>query len=67
MLARVQSYLLQGIDALACEVEVDTDVGGARRAGLDGILVAGNESSGSPGSDAIEPDHRIDRLTGLLA
>jgi len=46
---------------------VDTDVGGARRAGLDGILVAGNESSGSPGSDAIEPDHRIDRLTGLLA
>src|SRR5437868_5941981 len=26
MLARVQSYLLQGIDALACEVEVDTDL-----------------------------------------
>lgn len=25
MLARVQSYLLQGIDALACEVEVDLD------------------------------------------
>jgi magnesium chelatase family protein len=27
MLARVQSYLLQGIDALACECEVDTDIG----------------------------------------
>lgn len=27
MLARVQSYLLQGIDALPCEVEVDVDVG----------------------------------------
>jgi magnesium chelatase family protein len=26
MLARVQSYLLQGIDALPCEVEVDTDL-----------------------------------------
>src|ERR1043165_7906175 len=26
MLARVQSYLLQGIDALACEVEVDSDL-----------------------------------------
>ncbi|MEX2220116.1 MAG: magnesium chelatase domain-containing protein [Phycisphaerales bacterium] len=26
MLARVQSYLLQGIDALACEVEVDSDI-----------------------------------------
>lgn len=28
MLARVQSYLLQGIDALPCEVEVDFDEGG---------------------------------------
>jgi hypothetical protein len=27
MLARVQSYLLQGIDALPCEVEVDVDEG----------------------------------------
>lgn len=26
MLARVQSYLLQGIDALPCEIEVDTDL-----------------------------------------
>lgn len=26
MLARVQSYLLQGIDAVACEVEVDVDL-----------------------------------------
>ncbi len=29
MLARVQSYLLQGIDALPCEVEVDHDRGAA--------------------------------------
>jgi len=27
MLARVQSYLLQGIDALSCEIEVDVDIG----------------------------------------
>ncbi|MCC6321341.1 MAG: YifB family Mg chelatase-like AAA ATPase [Phycisphaerales bacterium] len=27
MLARVQSYVLQGIDALPCEVEVDYDIG----------------------------------------
>jgi len=27
MLARVQSYVLQGIDALPCEVEVDFDIG----------------------------------------
>jgi hypothetical protein len=27
MLARVQSYLLQGIEALPCEVEVDVDEG----------------------------------------
>ena len=26
MLARVQSYLLQGIDALPCEIEVDVDL-----------------------------------------
>src|SRR3954454_1140671 len=26
MLSRVQSYLLQGIDALPCEVEVDSDI-----------------------------------------
>ena len=31
MLARVQSYLLQGIDALACEVEVSFD----ERDGMD--------------------------------
>ena len=30
MLARVQSYLLQGIDAVACEVEVDVDLGQAK-------------------------------------
>jgi magnesium chelatase family protein len=27
MLSRVQSYLLQGIDALPCEIEVDIDIG----------------------------------------
>lgn len=30
MLARVQSYLLQGIDAVACEVEVDVDLGAVK-------------------------------------
>lgn len=45
---------------------LDTDVGGAQRAGLDGILVAGNESSGGPGTDHLRPDHRIERLSGLL-
>ncbi len=30
MLARVQSYLLQGIDAVACEVEVDVDLSAIR-------------------------------------
>lgn len=45
---------------------LDTDVGGAQRAGLDGILVAGNESSGGPGPENVRPDHRIDRLSGLL-
>lgn len=46
---------------------IDTDVGGAQAVGIDGILVAGNESSGGPGGDTVEPDHRIDTLTGLLA
>src|SRR5262245_42265091 len=31
MLARVQSYLLQGIDALPCEVEVDYEMGAAEK------------------------------------
>ena len=31
MLARVQSYLLQGIDALSCEVEVDVDIGAVKQ------------------------------------
>lgn len=36
MLARVQSYVLQGIDALPCEVEVDYDIGsGAGAMGED--------------------------------
>lgn len=46
---------------------IDTDVAGAQRVGIDGILVAGNESSGGPGSEQLLPDHRIDALTGLLA
>lgn len=46
---------------------LDTDVGGAQRAGIDGILVAGNESSGGPDSGTIRPDHRINALTDLLA
>ncbi len=33
MLARVQSYLLQGIDALPCEVEVDLDEGAVNQDG----------------------------------
>ncbi len=36
MLARVQSYLLQGIDAFACEVEVDVD-----RAGMEKVEIVG--------------------------
>src|SRR5690606_31645060 len=35
MLARVQSYLLQGIDALPCEVEIDLDESAG--AGLDAL------------------------------
>src|SRR5687768_4759247 len=37
MLARVQSYLLQGIDALPCEVEVDFDVGGIEKPVIVGL------------------------------
>jgi magnesium chelatase family protein len=39
MLARVQSYLLQGIDALPCEVEVDFEEGGVdkQRATIVGL------------------------------
>lgn len=45
---------------------IDTDVGGAQRTGIDGILVAGNVSSGGTDGEEIKPDHRIDSLTGLL-
>lgn len=45
---------------------IDTDVAGAQRVGIDGILVEGNESSGGPGSEQLVPDHRIEALTGLL-
>lgn len=44
---------------------LDTDVGGAQRAGLDGILVTGNNSH-APGTD-ITPDHEIEGLPDLLA
>lgn len=36
MLARVQSYVLQGIDALPCEVEIDFDIGASPGAGGPG-------------------------------
>lgn len=42
---------------------LDTDVGGAQRADLDGILVIGNESAHSP---EITPNHEIKNLTDLL-
>jgi HAD superfamily hydrolase (TIGR01450 family) len=44
---------------------LDTDVGGAQRAGLDGILVAGNDSV--PADTGITPEHRIDALVDLVA
>ncbi|MEO0717185.1 MAG: magnesium chelatase domain-containing protein, partial [Planctomycetota bacterium] len=37
MLARVQSYLLQGIDALPCEVEVDLDSRGLDKETIVGL------------------------------
>lgn len=39
MLARVQSYLLQGIDALPCEVEVDHDESAEQDRGFKPIIV----------------------------
>ena len=45
MLARVQSYLLEGIDALACEVEVDADEGVDARAVVVGLPDAGVKES----------------------
>jgi magnesium chelatase family protein len=41
MLARIQSYLLQGIDALACEVEVDCDETEMDKATIVGLPDAG--------------------------
>ena len=41
MLARIQSSLLQGIDALPCEVEVDLDESGLERATVVGLPDAG--------------------------
>jgi len=43
---------------------LDTDVGGAQKAGLEGILVKGNDSY-PPGID-VTPDHEIDGLSGLF-
>ena len=44
---------------------LDTDVGGAQAAGLDGILVSGNDSI-PPGTE-ITPDHEITSLRDLTA
>lgn len=41
MLARVQSFLLQGIDAQPCEVEVDLDETGERKEAVVGLPDAG--------------------------
>ncbi|MCC6659903.1 MAG: YifB family Mg chelatase-like AAA ATPase [Phycisphaerales bacterium] len=41
MLARIQSSLLQGIDALPCEVEVDLDESGIEKATVVGLPDAG--------------------------
>ncbi len=43
---------------------LDTDVGGAQAAGLDGILVSGNESS--PEARDVVPAHRIGALAELV-
>lgn len=45
MLARVQSYLMEGIDARPCEVEVDLDEGGENKAGVVGLPDAGVKES----------------------
>lgn len=46
---------------------MDSDIAGAGKAGIPGILVAGNESSGDPDSGEIKPAHRIGSLAGLVA
>lgn len=43
---------------------LDTDVGGAQAAGLEGILVTGEAGEGGPGS--IRADHVVRSLSGLL-
>lgn len=57
--------------ALAADAKVamigdrlDTDVGGAQRAGLDGILVSGNDSI--PPGTKVTPEHEIPNLAALL-
>jgi magnesium chelatase family protein len=37
MLARIQSYLLHGIDALPCEVELDVDETGMNKSNVVGL------------------------------
>lgn len=44
---------------------LDTDVGGARNAGLDGILVRGNDTHAP--ETRVTPNHEIDSLLDLLA
>lgn len=44
---------------------IDSDVGGAQAAGLEGILVAGNQSN--PTATGITPDHEITALSDLVA
>ena len=44
---------------------LDTDVGGARKAGLEGILVTGNDSV--PPGTVITPDHEIPCLAALVS
>jgi hypothetical protein len=61
MLARVQSYLLQGIDALACEVEIDHDIN----------AYVGEENNGSKAMVVGLPDasvkESIERVRSALA
>lgn len=57
--------LSQGSKVAMIGDRLDTDVGGAQRAGLDGILVAGNDSV--PPGTGIVPDHEISGLADLVA
>jgi magnesium chelatase family protein len=54
MLARVQSYLLQGIDALPCEVEID----------LDNTAMSRRTIVGLPDAAVMESLERVDSAIG---